>query len=137
MTLTGEPDDVKKYAAEFMTEFSSLTPPNEIFSSTTVTTGTATALVQFTGMQTRVGRIAELMKEAGGGTEKDCLGLQKKQKTPLQHKLHKLGLMISTGTGWRLLAPAAFMLCGVVALTEWFALFVCLQLRYHHARWCF
>ena len=63
---------------------------NMAFSGTAVTYGRGLGLVVATGMQTALGRIAELLEERGGG------------QTPLQRRLSTLG---------KRLAVAAFLVC--------------------------
>jgi len=102
MLLTGEPVDVsKKATAGGVSDDGKLTPMNMAFSSTTCAQGHAVAVVVETGMDTRVGRIAALLNQSSGGDGAAGAGGQKKKRkgpkrTPLQQKLHKLGLLIST-----------------------------------------
>lgn len=120
--LTGEADDVaKRTLEEGITEFSTLTPPNMAFAGTAVASGRATAVVVRTGMRTRIGTIARLLKSgdaaaapaaeastgeagpaaaAGSGAEatpspSSAPKSGDSNRTPLQHKLHRLGLVIS------------------------------------------
>lgn len=123
MLLTGEPDDVSKFArmkkkkkAESggggHDEGEKLTPENMAFSSCMVTNGKAKAFVVETGMNTRVGKIAQLLSQSGsnandngsvrsGGTVKKkkcnccaCLPDTKSNQTPLQRSLQDLGVNI-------------------------------------------
>jgi len=75
-----------------------------VFSSTTVTAGNARGIVVETGMSTRVGPIATLLKSNAGEGEKKrslnplqpCLDKYQPKMTPLQHGLHKLGFLIGS-----------------------------------------
>jgi len=95
MPLTGEPDDVQKNTKTKAS--GKLTPENCAFSGCNVTSGSAKAVVLFTGMNTRVGTIAGLLsrgkdkkKGACGGCLPDVSGNQ----TPLQQALQNLGMWI-------------------------------------------
>lgn len=78
--LTGESVPSEKDASAEVTENASVGDRvNMVFSGCTVTYGTATAVVTATGMQTEMGKIANLL-DGEGDTQ-----------TPLQHKLSKLG----------------------------------------------
>ncbi|TMW56157.1 hypothetical protein Poli38472_008805 [Pythium oligandrum] len=103
MLLTGESEDVaKKHNA---TASKKLTADNMVFSSTTVTAGNARGLVVETGMTTRVGSIAKLLKGSSGDDEKkkrslnplaSCLEKYQPKQTPLQLALHKLGFLMGS-----------------------------------------
>lgn len=127
MLLTGEPDDVAKFAR--MKKKSKggddgghggaekLTPENMAFSSCTVTNGKARCFVVETGMSTRVGKIAQLLSDpdsgkagasAGDGSNTTkrkkksksccaCLPDTTSDQTPLQRSLQKLGVKIGIG----------------------------------------
>ncbi|TMW59314.1 hypothetical protein Poli38472_004383 [Pythium oligandrum] len=103
MILTGEPEDVlKKYDAQ-MSKSEKLTADNMIFASTSVATGNAIGVVVETGMATRVGSIAALLKNGGSNTngkKKNFFSrfMEKYQPkmTPLQHALHRLGVIMGT-----------------------------------------
>merc|ERR1719191_1700858 len=93
MLLTGEPDDVAK---NFKVKKSNhggeakLTPDTMVFSSCTVTNGSAKGMVTGIGMGTRVGEIAGMLL----GSEKKsmgCLPDTSDSQTPLQVSLQKLG----------------------------------------------
>mmetsp|Transcript_2245 Transcript_2245/g.3149 ORF Transcript_2245/g.3149 Transcript_2245/m.3149 type:complete len:1159 (+) Transcript_2245:386-3862(+) len=76
MLLTGEPDDVSKFARMKKKKKGGdggghgggekLTPENMAFSSCMVTNGKSTAYVVEIGMNTRVGRIAKLLQQSDG-----------------------------------------------------------------------
>ena len=118
MPLTGESADVTKNAtpaaplpvspvdgkiAEPVAKSkNTLTPETKLFAATTITSGSGTGVVVATGMYTRVGQIAALLssddgdEKASGGCFGlcNCPGMQVK-RTPLQERLHVLGLYIS------------------------------------------
>lgn len=112
MLLTGESEDVsKKYNASMAGKASTkLTSDNMVFSSTTITAGNARGIVVETGMDTRVGSIAALLKaktpvsdgNANGKKKKrffknplaECIARHKPKQTPLQRSLHKLGYIM-------------------------------------------
>merc|ERR1719310_521517 len=74
MLLTGEPEDVlkkKDVKIDKPGEPVKLTPDNMCFSSSNVKSGEAVCIVVETGMRTRVGRIAELLTDAGAGGNGD------------------------------------------------------------------
>jgi magnesium-transporting ATPase (P-type) len=93
MPLTGEPTDVTKTHAPGPSDSKALTPPNHLFSGTTVTAGTGLAIVLATGMHTRVGRIAAML--TGEDVERNWLGLKPPKLTPLQHRLKSFGMLLS------------------------------------------
>ncbi|GAB9472952.1 Potassium/sodium efflux p-type atpase, fungal-type [Globisporangium polare] len=102
MILTGESEDVlKRYNAD-MSKSQKLTADNMVFSSTSVATGNATGVVVATGMTTRVGSIAALLKgdSANGGKSKNFIKrfVEKyyPKMTPLQEALHRLGVIMGT-----------------------------------------
>lgn len=79
-SLTGESVPVEKFSNAIVKEKSSLGDrTNMVFSGCAVVYGTATAVVTATGMQTEIGKIA------------DILSNENQIKTPLQEKLAKLG----------------------------------------------
>ena len=100
MPLTGEAADVTKNfqitSSDQKGDQQTLTAPNRIFSSTTVTAGSGKGLVIAIGMDTRVGDIARRLAGDDDEVKRNCLGVKAKRETPLQMKLHKLGLMIAT-----------------------------------------
>eukprot|EP01138_Halocafeteria_seosinensis_P007500 gb/GECG01007666.1/.p1 GENE.gb/GECG01007666.1/~~gb/GECG01007666.1/.p1 ORF type:complete len:1185 (+),score=147.29 gb/GECG01007666.1/:1-3555(+) len=101
MPLTGEAADVSKNY-QHSSGSDTLTPPNRVFSSTTVTAGSAKGLVIAIGMDTRVGEIAKRLaggSEEEGGPKVNCLGVKERKQTPLQVKLHKMGLVIAMLAG--------------------------------------
>ncbi|KAJ0392212.1 hypothetical protein ATCC90586_010452 [Pythium insidiosum] len=103
MILTGESEDVLKKFDANVSKSDKLTPDNMVFSSTCVATGNATGVVVETGMSTRVGSIAALLKGSkltADGKKKNCLRrfMDKYQPkmTPLQHSLHRLGVIMGS-----------------------------------------
>uniref|UniRef100_M4BIZ3 Uncharacterized protein n=1 Tax=Hyaloperonospora arabidopsidis (strain Emoy2) TaxID=559515 RepID=M4BIZ3_HYAAE len=104
MILTGESEDVlKKVDAECANSSSEkLTANNMVFASTSIAVGSATGVVVETGMSTRVGSIALLLK-SGGHKKSDDINCCRRLKdssspkmTPLQLSLHKLGVSMGT-----------------------------------------
>ncbi|RLN94059.1 hypothetical protein BBJ28_00005563 [Nothophytophthora sp. Chile5] len=103
MILTGESEDVlKKFDAD-MSRSEKLTADNMVFASTSVATGNATGVVVETGMSTRVGSIATLLKGGNGanGTKRpNCwrrfVNKYYPKMTPLQQSLHHLGVVMGT-----------------------------------------
>lgn len=106
MLLTGESEDVSK-SLDADKKSSALTAANMAFSSTTVTGGNARGVVVATGMKTRVGAIAALLKsnssassEAGDSVKKyrnpiaDCVDKHQPKQTPLQASIHRLGMLM-------------------------------------------
>ena len=77
--LTGESVPVEKHALVIAAEVSLGDRRNMLFSATAVATGNAKAIVVTTGMQTELGRIATLIKEA------------EEEMTPLQRRLDRFG----------------------------------------------
>lgn len=106
MLLTGESEDVsKKYNASRSEKSDKLTADNMVFSSTTITEGNARGVVVETGMNTRVGSIASLLKSASQPDDEqqkcrnpitDCIKKHQPKRTPLQRGLHKLGLLMGS-----------------------------------------
>ncbi|RLN46910.1 hypothetical protein BBJ28_00025865, partial [Nothophytophthora sp. Chile5] len=116
MLLTGESEDVsKKYNAPLRSsdKTAKLTASNMVFSSTTITAGNARGIVVETGMSTRVGSIAALLRstqdDSDGGEDADghkkprChnpvaafINKHQPKLTPLQRSLHKLGFVMGT-----------------------------------------
>lgn len=102
MILTGESEDVLKKFDGDTAKSNKLTAVNMIFSSTSVATGHAMGVVVATGMGTRVGSIAALLKggSTSAGKKKNCVSrfIDKYQPkmTPLQHALHRLGVIMGT-----------------------------------------
>lgn len=102
--LTGEPDDTPKSprdGAFSEAESHRLTAPNMAFAASAVASGEARGVVVATGMNTRVGCVANLLcgtGGGGGGGEREHSLLPRPgihRRTPLQHRLHRLGLVIS------------------------------------------
>ena len=77
--LTGESVPVEKSPKAILAEVPLGDRHNMLFSATSVTTGHAKAIVVSTGMQTELGRITTLIKEA------------KEEMTPLQRRLDQFG----------------------------------------------
>jgi potassium/sodium efflux P-type ATPase len=109
MLLTGESEDVSKKWNAKVQGSKKLTQDNMVFSSTTVAAGNAIGAVVETGMNTRVGSIAKLLKgskdEEGKNAIQRFLAKHQPKMTPLQHALHKLGVFMGA---------LAFSVCGVV-----------------------
>ncbi|KAE8908546.1 Calcium-transporting ATPase 1 [Phytophthora fragariae] len=102
MILTGESEDVlKKFDAD-MSRSEKLTADNMVFASTSVATGNATGVVVETGMKTRVGSIAALLKGGSNadGSRPNCwrrfVDKYYPKMTPLQQSLHHLGVVMGT-----------------------------------------
>ncbi|CAI5736850.1 unnamed protein product [Peronospora destructor] len=104
MILTGESEDVlKKHDADTSCS-EKLTADNMVFASTSVATGNATGVVVETGMSTRVGSIAMLLKGGGSGADgakhPNCwrrfVDKYYPKMTPLQQSLHNLGVFMGT-----------------------------------------
>ena len=94
--LTGESVPSEKFADAVVDEKAPLGDrTNMVFSSCSVTYGTALAVVTDTGMKTEVGKIAQKLVDEEDG------------KTPLQEKLAKLGSMLGI-----LLSSAIFTISG-------------------------
>jgi len=92
--LTGESEAVEKSTDVITSENVALGDQvNSVFMGTIVTYGRGTAVVTSTGMQTQLGKIADMIQEVGA------------EKTPLQRRLEQLG---------RGLAIAALALVAVV-----------------------
>uniref|UniRef100_A0A7S2Q8H1 P-type sodium-transporting ATPase4 n=1 Tax=Zooxanthella nutricula TaxID=1333877 RepID=A0A7S2Q8H1_9DINO len=100
MALTGEPDDVSKTSKIKVKkdgEPEKLTPENMVFSGCSVTNGKGRGIVTSTGMDTRIGRIAQLINGEDGGKGKKscgCLPDSSASATPLQRNLENLGARI-------------------------------------------
>jgi len=101
MTLTGESEDVLKRFNADMSKSQKLTADNMVFSSTSVATGNATGIVVATGMTTRVGSIAALLKGDSANMKsknfiKRFMEKYYPKMTPLQEALHRLGVIMGT-----------------------------------------
>jgi magnesium-transporting ATPase (P-type) len=98
MLLTGESEDVSKthvVKPKKPGQATKLTEDTMIFSSCTVKAGNCKALIVHTGMQTRVGQIAALLTDKGGGKTGPCgLPDTTSNQTPLQVALGKLAVQI-------------------------------------------
>ncbi|HOT25448.1 MAG TPA: cation-translocating P-type ATPase [Anaerolineaceae bacterium] len=94
--LTGESQPVQKNAAAVLPENAALGDrKNMLFAATLVSYGRGHGVVTATGMQTQIGKIADMLQSV------------EDSKTPLQEKLDKLG---------KTLATAALLICGLVFL---------------------
>ncbi|SHI70944.1 Ca2+-transporting ATPase [Thermoclostridium caenicola] len=94
--LTGESIPVAKFRTDQINAgLMDLSPRNLVYMGSMITNGTGRALVLVTGMETEMGRIAEMMETAGA------------QETPLQKKLEKLGEYMVTG---------CLIICAIVTL---------------------
>jgi P-type Ca2+ transporter type 2C len=130
--LTGESRHVVKSPSPPKEGDTSLTPQNEMFASTKLTSGTAVGVVVACGMATRVGQIAASLVGAAENKGKavsstrppkeDAPPVSRKKtccqqlcdsgkRTPLQEQLHRLGLTISA---FALVACIAVFVIGVV-----------------------
>jgi Ca2+-transporting ATPase len=95
-SLTGESVPVEKLASQTVAEDAGLGDRRNCgYMSTTVTYGRGRGIVIATGMKTEIGKIAEMIQEAG------------EDLTPLQIKLEQLG---------KWLGIAALVVCGIVGL---------------------
>lgn len=81
--LTGEPYPIDKQAREVTDDVNLGDRKDMVFVGTTVSSGTATAIVVATGLKSEIGRVAELVRTT------------KEEPTPLQHQLQKLGVSLS------------------------------------------
>jgi len=103
MCLTGEPDDVSKFARQKQRnaaggDSEKLTPENMCFSSCSCTSGKGRGIVTATGMNTRIGHIAALMTDGEGKKRRlGCLPDTSANQTPLQRNVEKLGQRIGVG----------------------------------------
>ena len=95
-SLTGESNPTSKFSSTINKDIPLADQKNMLFSSTITTRGYAKAIVVKTGMETQIGKIAELIQET------------KEELTPLQLKLKKLG---------KLLGIATIVICVIVFLT--------------------
>jgi Ca2+-transporting ATPase len=94
--LTGESIPVAKSGTDRLNASpAGIASRNMVYMGSMVTNGTGKALVMSTGMETEMGRIAELMETAG------------LQETPLQKKLERLGEYMVTG---------CLAICAIVAV---------------------
>lgn len=94
--LTGESIPVAKIRTDQTNaSLTSVTSRNMVYMGSMITNGTGRALVMVTGMETEMGKIAEMMETAGV------------QDTPLQKKLEKLGEYMVTG---------CLAICAIVAV---------------------
>lgn len=94
--LTGESVPVAKSGVDISGRaMNGISPANMLYMGSMITNGTGKAVVLSTGMETEMGRIAEMMETAGV------------QETPLQKRLEKLGEYMVTG---------CLIICAIVAL---------------------
>ena len=108
--LTGESVPAGKDAAAHVEKIASVGDRvNMVFSGCSVTYGTATAVVTATGMQTEMGKIANL------------LASEKESKTPLQQKLAKLGTWLGLAA---VLACVVVFIVGACMQLDWLELFM-------------
>ncbi|MBQ4603296.1 MAG: calcium-translocating P-type ATPase, PMCA-type [Clostridia bacterium] len=92
--LTGESEACEKSADVICTQNCPLAEmKNTLFASTNIIAGNAVAVVTETGMQTQVGKIADMLQS------------EEAPQTPLQKRLEKIGKALGTG---------ALAICGVV-----------------------
>jgi Ca2+-transporting ATPase len=82
--LTGESEPVAKHTAAMEVEAQIGDQRNTVFTSTSVVRGRGCAVVTATGMDTEIGRIVDLVREAG-----DAM-------TPLQRRLDRFGRRLGT-----------------------------------------
>lgn len=108
--LTGESVPSEKFAEEVVKENAPLGDrKNMVFSDCSITYGTAVAVVTGTGMNTEMGKIADLLS---GETE---------TQTPLQKKLSKLGKYL----GFLALgACTVILVVGLIAKMKWLDVFM-------------
>ena len=99
--LTGESLPVKKTPEKLLIDKAVAEQTNMLFSGTTITRGKATAVVVRTGMSSEIGKIATLIQET------------RKEQTPLQEKLAKLGGTLSVLT---------VLICALVFFTGLFSM---------------
>ena len=100
--LTGESLPVAKETAAIPKEVGLGDRSNMVFSGTTATYGRGTAVVVATGMQTQMGRIAGMLKEAPAET------------TPLQQELDRVGRLL----GLIVVAIAAVMIATILLVED-------------------
>lgn len=94
--LTGESIPVAKSRTDQINaNLAGVSSRNMVYMGSMITNGTGRALVMVTGMETEMGRIAEMMETAGA------------QETPLQKRLEKLGEYMVAG---------CLIICAIVAL---------------------
>lgn len=94
--LTGESVPVTKSGTDLKSvRLEDIAPRNKLYMGSMITSGNGKALVLATGMETEMGKIAEMMETAGV------------QETPLQKRLEKLGEYMVTG---------CLVICAIVAL---------------------
>ncbi|MEI8573854.1 cation-translocating P-type ATPase [Methylomonas sp. LW13] len=91
--LTGESQAVPKFTVSLVLDTPLAERRNMVFLGTSVTSGSARAVVVNTGMETELGRIAKLLESAESG------------ETPLQRQLERVG---------RLLLMACFGIVGLI-----------------------
>ena len=92
-SLTGESLPVEKNSDLISEDVTLGSRRNMLFSSTSVATGNAVAVVTATGMETEIGRITHLIKEA------------KEEMTPLQRRLDRFGKKL----GYAIIAICLFI----------------------------
>lgn len=102
--LTGEPEDVPKNTK--IKEQTKLTPENMAFSGCPVASGRCTGVVVATGMDTRIGEIAQMMAKEDDDAGRCSCG-STSSKTPLQENVERLGARI--GMAAIVMASAVFI----------------------------
>jgi len=101
-SLTGESLPVSKNTKPIEGDVALGDRDNMVFSGTTATYGRGTALVTATGMQSEVGRIAGLLKEA------------REEETPLQRELDRTGTVL----GLVVIAIAIVMIATIILVDD-------------------
>lgn len=94
--LTGESVPVEKYASAAVDRRQDEDKKSMVYMGTSITGGRAKAIVTATGMNTEMGKIAELIQNI------------EEEQTPLQKRLEKLGKIIAAG---------CLTICAIVACT--------------------
>ncbi|MGD9041501.1 MAG: HAD-IC family P-type ATPase, partial [Desulfobacteraceae bacterium] len=106
--LTGESLPVKKSSEKLPPDKEIAEQKNMLFSGTTITKGKGKAIVVRTGMHSEIGEIAKLIQET------------KKEHTPLQEKLARLGGLLSIIT---LITCALVFLSGILMGSNFLEIF--------------
>eukprot|EP00439_Symbiodinium_sp_Y106_P026125 s7846_g3.t1 len=120
--LTGEPEDVPKNIK--IKEQTKLTPENMAFSGCPVASGRCTGVVVATGMDTRIGEIAQMMAKEDDEAGRCSCG-STSSKTPLQETIVMASAVFIAGVGIGTKDPEfpdspswmpAFQLCMTISL---------------------
>ncbi len=98
-SLTGESNPIVKISNELKGDIALAERKNMVYSGTIVSKGRARIIVTATGMNTEIGKIAGLISEV------------KKESTPLQKKLEKLGKAFGFGT---IIIAIVILIIGIV-----------------------